>query len=246
MASKHSDTLAAEYVLGTLNASERAEAEALRASDPAFSRAVTEWEARLAPLGETVADVTPPATLWSRIEARVGQQTPADAQLIPDIAAQIDALKRNLSAWRMAAMGAGAAAFVALALLFANIQIPGEPPVAAERYVAMLQGAEGKTGFLITMEMPSRQFAIRPVSAEIPPSKSFELWAVMKDDKPPMTLGLVGTEAYAMMDAPPEIDREQLDKGIQLAISLEPEGGALKGQPMGRVVFAGNLIRQTP
>ncbi len=246
MPRKRSDNFAAEYVLGTLTAAERAEADALCARDPAFSQAVEDWERRLSPLAGTAPEVPPPAGLWPRIEARLAQHKTADNRVLQDIAAQIDALKQSLAAWRMAAFGAGAAAMVALALLFANIPLPGQPPVASERYVAMLQGEEGKTGFLITMEMPSRQFAIRPVSAEIPPQKSFELWAVMKDDKPPMTLGLVGTEAYAMMDAPAEINREQLDRGVQLAISLEPEGGAPKGQPMGRIVFAGNLIRQTP
>lgn len=246
MPRKRSDSFAAEYVLGTLDTSERAEAEALRASDKEFSQAVTAWEARLSPLAGTAPEVAPPPTLWPRIQAGLAQRATADTRLIQDIAAQLDAMKQSLAAWRMAAVGAGAAALVALALLFANIQLPGQQPVAAERYVAMLQGEEGKTGFLITMDTGTRQFAIRPVSAKTPPAKSFELWALMKDGKPPMTLGLVGTGAYAMMDAPADIDREELDKGVQLAISVEPLGGAPKGKSMGRIVFAGNLIRQTP
>jgi len=61
-----------------------------------------------------------------------------------------------------------------------------------------------------------------------------------------MTLGLVGTGAYAMMDAPVEIDDEMLEKGVKLAISLEPKGGAPAGKSMGPVMFAGLLVKQTP
>jgi anti-sigma-K factor RskA len=61
-----------------------------------------------------------------------------------------------------------------------------------------------------------------------------------------MTLGLVGTGAYAMMDAPAEIDRNMLEKGVQLAVSLEPEGGSPAGKSMGPIMFAGLLMKQTP
>src|ERR1700761_7821473 len=40
------ETLAAEYVLGTLSAEEREHAEALRSFDPEFDAAVKQWERR--------------------------------------------------------------------------------------------------------------------------------------------------------------------------------------------------------
>ena len=127
-----------------------------------------------------------------------------------------------------------------------GLESPFRGAPRAERYVAMLQSDEGETGFVITIDMNGKQLAIRPVGGNAPSSKSYELWAIMKDDKPPMTLGLVGTDAYAMMDAPAEIDQRELEKGVQLAISLEPEGGAPSGKSMGPIMFAGLLIKQTP
>ena len=41
------DALAAEYVLGTLSADERTQAETLMAIDPAFDAVVRQWEKRL-------------------------------------------------------------------------------------------------------------------------------------------------------------------------------------------------------
>ena len=62
------DGLAAEYVLGTLEAVARREAEALAARNPAFAELVAEWERRLAPLAEDIQAVAPPAGLLARIE----------------------------------------------------------------------------------------------------------------------------------------------------------------------------------
>jgi anti-sigma-K factor RskA len=49
-----------------------------------------------------------------------------------------------------------------------------------------------------------------------------------------------------MMDAPLEIDSKELEKGVQLAVSLEGVGGAPAGSPMGPVMFAGLLVKLTP
>jgi anti-sigma-K factor RskA len=49
-----------------------------------------------------------------------------------------------------------------------------------------------------------------------------------------------------MMDAPLEIDSKELEKGVQLAVSLEGVGGAPAGAPMGPVMFAGLLVKLTP
>lgn len=246
MAKRDQDIFAAEFALGTLDTDDRAKAEALRASDPVFQEKITLWESWLSALGETVPPVAPPPSLWAKIEERIGDCQGAAAGLHEQVTEQIDALRQRLTAWRMAALGAATAAAAIALMWFSGLEPPMSQDHAPMRYVAMLQGDTGKTGFVISMAMDDMRFVIRPVSAETPKAKSYELWAIMKDGKKPLTLGLVGTEAYAMMDAPPEIDPAELDKGVQLAISLEPFGGAGKGNPMGRVVFAGDLIRLMP
>ena len=65
------DSLAAEYVLGTLSAEERAHAEALRSFDPGFEAAVLQWERRLGELNVMVEAVEPPAELWEKIKKEV-------------------------------------------------------------------------------------------------------------------------------------------------------------------------------
>src|SRR5260370_35944551 len=78
------DALAAEYVLGTLSAEEREQAEALLAIDHGFAETVRLWEHRLGELNVMVEAVEPPADLWERIKGDIGggeSATPVNAQL---------------------------------------------------------------------------------------------------------------------------------------------------------------------
>jgi len=74
------DALAAEYVLGTLSADEREQAEALLAIDPAFAEIVRVWERRLGELNVMVEAVEPPAEVWDKIKTEItGPETAAAA-----------------------------------------------------------------------------------------------------------------------------------------------------------------------
>ena len=72
MTDEEKDALAAEYVLGTLAADERANAEGQIASDPAFAELVRQWERRLGELNVMVEAVEPPPQVWDRIRSGLG------------------------------------------------------------------------------------------------------------------------------------------------------------------------------
>lgn len=65
------DALAAEYVLGTLSADERDQAEALLVIDPSFAEIVRVWERRLGELNVMVEAVEPPPDVWDRIKTEI-------------------------------------------------------------------------------------------------------------------------------------------------------------------------------
>ena len=65
------DALAAEYVLGTLSAEERDQAEALLAQDAGFAETVRLWEHRLGELNVMVEAVEPAPDLWERIKTGI-------------------------------------------------------------------------------------------------------------------------------------------------------------------------------
>lgn len=61
------DILAAEFVIGTLDAAERAEARTRIGVDAAFAARVRTWERALVPLYELVTPIAPPPALWRTI-----------------------------------------------------------------------------------------------------------------------------------------------------------------------------------
>ena len=83
MFDEEQDTLAAEYVLGTLSAEEREHAEALLSFDPGFEAAVRQWERRLGELNVMVEAVEPPPELWEKIKREVAPAEPAGASAAP-------------------------------------------------------------------------------------------------------------------------------------------------------------------
>jgi len=107
------DMLAAEYVLGTLDAAERAGFERRLAGSEPARRAVEEWTRRLGPLALASGDVEPPAGLWDRIEERIASQGRVDGGAAPVVAAndnRIDEFRRSARGWRLAFAAATALA----------------------------------------------------------------------------------------------------------------------------------------
>lgn len=65
------DALAAEYVLGTLSAEERDQAEALISLDAGFEASVRQWERRLGELNVMVEAVEPRPEVWEKIKTSI-------------------------------------------------------------------------------------------------------------------------------------------------------------------------------
>ena len=64
--------LAAEYALGTLDADERAQAEAMMSVDKEFAAMVEAWSTKLGALNQMVGSVEPSPEVWDRIKAAAG------------------------------------------------------------------------------------------------------------------------------------------------------------------------------
>lgn len=86
--------LAAEYVLGTLDAPERAIAEGLLASEPDFAALVEQWERRFGELNAMVVPIEPPADLIGKIRAQLPQAEQAASIHLPEPAGVSDAPAR--------------------------------------------------------------------------------------------------------------------------------------------------------
>ena len=65
------ETLAAEYVLGTLSSEEHQHAEALRSFDAKFESSVQQWERRLGELNVMVEAVEPSPAVWDKVKTQI-------------------------------------------------------------------------------------------------------------------------------------------------------------------------------
>ena len=212
------DLLAAEYVLGTLEGDEAAEARRLMETDAAFVAAVREWEERLNPLAAGVPPVAPPPQLWERIEA-----TAMPSEVVPFT------FRRRLRIWQ-----ASTGAALALAASLAAFMVLRSPPPARIAVLAPLTG--GVPVLLATAEV-NGVLRIRPEGAIVVPSdRDLELWALKPGETRPRSLGVMPPAGIQSVAA--------LTPGTQLMVSLEPHGGSPTGQPTGPVLYGGRLIAQ--
>src|ERR1700720_3506686 len=76
--------LAAEYALGTLDADERAQAEAMMAADKEFTAMVEAWQHKLGVLNQMVGAVEPRPELWDNIRSAAGLSEPQAPLVLPD------------------------------------------------------------------------------------------------------------------------------------------------------------------
>ena len=76
--------LAAEYALGTLDAEERTQVEAMMAVDKDFTAMVQAWEHKLGILNQMVGSVEPRTEVWDRIRTAVGLAEPQGPLVLPD------------------------------------------------------------------------------------------------------------------------------------------------------------------
>jgi len=81
------DLLAAEYVLGTLDPDERAQARALASVDSGFAASVRAWELRFGDLCLMVEPVDPPEPAWEAIKAKITASEPATPMELPAVEA---------------------------------------------------------------------------------------------------------------------------------------------------------------
>jgi anti-sigma-K factor RskA len=210
--------LAAEYALGTLDAEERAAVAARRLREPELDAAIAAWEQRLAPLIEAAPELAPPPGLFARIEARLGGEV-----------VELATLRARAARWRAAAVGAGALA-AALAFVLAT------RPTPPHQFVAVLQKSPDAPAFVMTVDIDRLEFSVRPVAAQAPADKSYELW-IIAPNAAPKSLGVID----AATGERPLTEDKGIVREATYAVTVEPKGGSPDGKPSGAPVFFGKL-----
>ncbi|GHB27538.1 anti-sigma factor [Salinicola rhizosphaerae] len=231
--SHNDDTLAGEYVLGTLDTAARVEVERRLQYDSALRDAVDRWETRFAPYSALATPVEPSPGLWSRIERSIDtahRTPPSHENPRPR-----PGWWQSLALWR-ATTFAGAAAALILALTL--LQTPGTPQ--APRFVIVLMTPQHtQAGWLVQAASPDELELVPLGRFELPPGKALEFWTKADDWKGPVSLGLIkpGERSHLNLDDLPPLENNQL-----FELTLEDAGGSPLGRPSGPIEFIGRAV----
>jgi anti-sigma-K factor RskA len=205
------DALAAEYVLGVLDLTERAEAEARLKRDAAFAAMVADWEVKLAGMNDDFAEAPAP-NLLPQIEARLFPKVPAPRKA-----------RFGLNfGWLSGALVAAVLALASIATL-----APPRPQLVASLATADNRLAYRVTHFGDTLQI-TRVAGVPAVTGQV-----HELWIIAPEANP-VSLGLLEDQPLVITyPTPPE--------GFIFAVSIEPAGGSPTGQPTGPVILTAKV-----
>jgi anti-sigma-K factor RskA len=211
------DSLAAEYVLGTLRGQARRRFEKWRADTPLVAERCQFWEDNLMRLAKGLRPVRPPPHVWQGIRARLNL-------------ARRDQ-KRPGRPWAIAATLLLVVGLSAL-LYWRSIE-PGKMTAIAT--IATPAGAE-------LWEVDVYRGSLVMHTEQVPAhaaDRDFELWALPAGGKP-VSLGVMPAAGTAQRKLT-EAQRLALASSAQLAITVEQLGGSPNGQPTTTPIYVAPL-----
>ena len=221
------DTLAGEFVLGTLSAEQHAAMIERLNSDPPLRAAVDAWEARLLELTALAASQPPSARLWARIQRSLNE-------LATSSPAPRAKVWQRLGVWQ----GVSAAGLAASVLL-AFILFTTPPP--STRFVVVLVAPSSQAAGWVVQASDNRMIELIPLGQDaVPEGMALQFWTKGEQWRAPVSLGLVKPgEPYRIpLQTLPPLEANQL-----FELTLEKAGGSPTGLPTGPVKFIGRAVK---
>jgi anti-sigma-K factor RskA len=229
------DRLAAEYVLGSMNARVRSRFNSIQRALPAARQAVYAWEERLMPLARSIPPAQPSAATWKAIERKIGSGAPRLAGA-------------RWFGWIKPLMGVAFGVILTLGLvrLYPTAVVPvdtlvQERGILPASYVGLLTDDANNPVVLASSTRHGRIMSIKMLrKVEVPAGKVLQLWALPQDGEP-FPLGVVpaeGKSTFQMSDT----SQNLLSRVSKLAVSIE-DGPAKAGSAPAPFVLTGHCVR---
>lgn len=239
------DLMAAEYVLGVLDAGGLRNARRRLRTEPVFAGEVARWEAHFLPWIAAIEPAAVPAEAWQRLRRQLGWDTQGTAAPRP--------APGPAGFWRGLAYGSlGLATACALALIWVLRQPPAPVPmpqpappqivtrIVAPDMVAKIEDDSGRAMLVASIDSASGQMTLAPVDdMAVPADRAAELWLIPAGGAP-QSLGVIDPAQAATLTIPDAL-RAGFGPDALLAVSVEPPGGSPTGQPTGPVVAKGAM-----
>ncbi len=216
---------AANYVIGTLDLTEREAFENLLEQDKAALQAVAYWQERLAPLNHLSAAIKPSDLTLQRINRSVDELSAMQAKSKP----AKKAFWNGLGLWRFAT---AAMLVLCLGLIFQQ-----EP--APTTVVVLTAPGQTQPGWMVT-SYDGEQIELKPlVSTMVPKDKTLQFWTKAEGWEKPVSLGLVDPKRNlkTRLEQLPSITPNQL-----FELTIEQAGGSPTGLPTGPIQYIGRAV----
>ncbi|KGQ19946.1 RskA domain containing protein [Lysobacter dokdonensis DS-58] len=236
------DVIAAEYVLGTMDAQSRQAFAERIAREPGLARAIDAWRMRLAPLADDIAPVVPPMYLWHKVRARAGLDVAQPARVERERWWDRIAFWRGMSLAGLAATTACVIALIALPRNPAS-QIPAPVHSALPhpvRLVSTMNDGKGRNTYMAAVDDDACTLVLMPLVKDPTPGEVPQVWLVSSDGST-QSLGVGNDAPLQSMTVPDALRAHLLRDDHTIAVSMEPPGGSKTGHPTGFVIGRGQL-----
>lgn len=218
---------AAEYALGLLPADEARAFEAEMDVSAAAREDYAFWCNHIVGLTDDIAPVEPPAAVLTRVQAALFTPEASRKMRRPGLFERLGLLP---------AMGVGLAA--ALAVLVVVNQVVDTPQLGVGA-MATLVSDDGSLAVQVAYTEFSDTIRIDRSAGTPPEGQAFQLWLI-KDDLPPISLGILPDDPQSTLQIAEAI--QPLLRGARCAITVEPEGGSPTGQPTGDFLAEARIV----
>jgi len=229
------ELLAQQYVLGMLNAKEKALFEKQLQLSPHLQKNVNIWQSRLINITDQLEEIPAPQPLSARIERSLDSLEIQSQKTVKNHNKSAINFWSQLSVWRgLAALFMGATLFLGLKLQTI------EPGLTKPTYIAVLVKPETKQpGWVIQASQIGNKKAIQLVPLgliDIPEGKALQFWTKADGWDKPISLGLVkkGEPLKIDINQLPALTENQL-----FEFTLEQETGSPTGLPTGPIKSIG-------
>lgn len=229
------EKLAAEYVLGTMNARVRRRFSAHLQSSFAAQRAVAQWHEQLLPLHQAIAPVAPASRVWQAISQRTN---PVKAK---------PGWRQRVQAWwgplLQPALGLCFGAILTVGMVRQAPDIVGlETPSATlpASYVGVLSDARDDAGLAVSSLRRGKIVSLKAFKPLVVPAGHVAVLWALPAGSAPMRVGVLGPSAKSEIAllAPAESIFANVSK---LAVSIEVDAQAVA--PTTPFVLKGNCVK---
>lgn len=230
---QHTDLLAAEYVLGTLQGAARRRFERWLSTDPQLQHAVQGWELRLNTLADTATPLTPPAELWSGLEQRLfAERQPISAPVPVPLWQR---LGRQFG-WPTLAIGSSLAAAVLAVMLVVRPSAP-----TTSDYIVLIQNQSQQPIWAATAAADFSQLRVRNVKPmDIPQGRGCLLWVQPAGSNALYPLGMLPDDGSTIALNVSDQLRNKIMNG-KLVVSIE-DSELRPTEPTNSVDYTGRIV----